>query len=710
MFRQCKALATFLLVGITGILCVSSVQGQIAIELKAPERDFGDVLCYGNQKEKYFAATKLGIWEFDKFGDVAKRNPNSISAAAFNPQKGEFIIKGSEEHLFAFSTVDQSSTKLPIASDYSPLKITDNGKFLVAKRYDGNIQIFETEKWNALLKNDLMADRHAEVELSADGSFVVIAYSRRRNSDLVEIFDVTSGQTISKSAGLITSVTSIKLLSDQKLAILGTSKGKTGISVFDTKTLRDEKFLFASGGRSLFGLGPQGLLGLSADRGFIAFDAYSGEKLVTIETQDSTFGRDYAVLGTNQIISGFRRPIVLEWGSSRNFISPIKTISAFSALTSRMDKKHRMDGHDNIELAWHPAGKTIAVSTPFEGKSSGGNSIAASVINSTRDSIADGVHDYGQPSKANLARYPTIRFINYETGKQVSQYSPAGETTAFSELKFSRSGKSFACRSGKYDFVFFNLAEKRTRQISFKNSPTCRDFCFEFEKDEQSVLVLSRSNLQRRNLNSGAGELISENVKGQSIHLIDENQALCGSKIIDLTTGESKADFRQHRSVSRVANKQFVVNSIDDGGDLARWDLETLEKRRFLAGEFRGFTVDSDGSMVAAGYANGTIKVWDVTSRRLIGILRGHKRSVDDLAFHPSKPILASVSRTGTMHFWKLENNLQSQTETSKLKDLPSHFQFDLGNDGSLEAHFPTETSRAELIHAFEELLGKLKK
>ena len=153
-----------------------------------------------------------------------------------------------------------------------------------------------------------------------------------------------------------------------------------------------------------------------------------------------------------------------------------------------------------------------------------------------------------------------------------------------------------------------------------------------------------------------------------------------------------------------------MINSIDEYRDLARWDLETLEKRIFLAGEFRGFSVNSDGSMVAAGYANGTIKVWDVASRRLIGILRGHERSVDDLAFHPSEPLLASVSRTGTMHFWTVENSVNSQTSSAKPENLPSHFRFELGNGGSLEAHFPTDTSKAELIRELESLSQRLRK
>ena len=706
MFRHYQALAVFLLIGITAVLAVSNATGQIALELKAPERNFGDVLCYGNHKERYFAATKLGIWEFDKFGEVAKKNPNSISAAVFNPQKGEFILRGSHEHLFAFSPVGQSSMKLPISSDYYPLKITDNGKFLVAKRYDGKVQVFETGKWEALLKKDLMVDRHVAIELSADGSIIVIGYSPRRDRDLVEVFDVTNERIIAESAGLITDVKSIELLSDgQKVVILGTAKGKYGVSTFDTSTLRQGKFLFASGGRKLFGIGPRGLVGLTADRGFIAFDAYSGEKLVTIETQDSVFGGDYAVAGTNKIISGRRRPLVLEWGSSRNFISPVKTIRAFPALTSKMIKERRLDGPSSIELAWHPAGKTIAVSTPFEGKVSGHSPIAASVVNSTRDAIADGVNNYGsQRSNANSAQYPAIRFINYETGKQVGQYSPLGGN-AFRELEFSPSGKLFACRNGKKDFLLLDMAEQKTRTFPFGVS----NFDFEFDKDEQSVLVFSYGQLERTDTRSGIGKLISKNVRGGSIKLLDGNRALCGDRIIDLVTGEIETDLRQHDSVSQVVNEELVITSRNESRDLARWDLEAHEKRIFLAGDFRGFTVNSDGSMVAAGYPNGTIKVWDVASRSLIGILRGHKKSVDDLAFHPSEPLLASVSRTGNMHFWKLESNIRSQNERLQPKNLPSHFQFELGNGGSLEAHFPTETSKAELVQAFEGLLSELK-
>ncbi|CAG8471156.1 33_t:CDS:10 [Diversispora eburnea] len=48
----------------------------------------------------------------------------------------------------------------------------------------------------------------------------------------------------------------------------------------------------------------------------------------------------------------------------------------------------------------------------------------------------------------------------------------------------------------------------------------------------------------------------------------------------------------------------------------------------------------SDGSQIAAGSSDRTVVIWDVSSRRILYKLPGHKGSVNEVDFHPKEPIM----------------------------------------------------------------------
>jgi WD40 repeat protein len=71
------------------------------------------------------------------------------------------------------------------------------------------------------------------------------------------------------------------------------------------------------------------------------------------------------------------------------------------------------------------------------------------------------------------------------------------------------------------------------------------------------------------------------------------------------------------------------------------------------AGEpLHGLAVSADGKWVAAGCENGDICVWSWPDRKLQARLRGHRATVNALAWHPSQPILASGDKNGKLLFW----------------------------------------------------------
>lgn len=52
----------------------------------------------------------------------------------------------------------------------------------------------------------------------------------------------------------------------------------------------------------------------------------------------------------------------------------------------------------------------------------------------------------------------------------------------------------------------------------------------------------------------------------------------------------------------------------------------------------------ADGSQISAGSADRMVNIWDASSRKLLYKLPGHNGSVNDVAFHPKEPIVASAS------------------------------------------------------------------
>ena len=68
-----------------------------------------------------------------------------------------------------------------------------------------------------------------------------------------------------------------------------------------------------------------------------------------------------------------------------------------------------------------------------------------------------------------------------------------------------------------------------------------------------------------------------------------------------------------------------------------------------------GCAWSTDGSKVSAGSADRFVYVWDTTSRRILYKLPGHNGSVNDVAFHPKEPIIASGSSDKTIYLGEIE-------------------------------------------------------
>ena len=68
-----------------------------------------------------------------------------------------------------------------------------------------------------------------------------------------------------------------------------------------------------------------------------------------------------------------------------------------------------------------------------------------------------------------------------------------------------------------------------------------------------------------------------------------------------------------------------------------------------------------DGRLVASGYLDDLVRIWDVQTGQLVERLQGHRNSVYTVAFTPDGAGLVSGSLDRTLMFWNIQPVLRSR-------------------------------------------------
>ncbi len=84
-----------------------------------------------------------------------------------------------------------------------------------------------------------------------------------------------------------------------------------------------------------------------------------------------------------------------------------------------------------------------------------------------------------------------------------------------------------------------------------------------------------------------------------------------------------------------------------------------------------GLAFTPDGTTLASGSMDGTIRLWETSTGKLLTVLPGHMEEVTDLAFSPDGRTLASLARGESVKLW----HLSTQRELLSL-DLPGAFRY----------------------------------
>ena len=157
-------------------------------------------------------------------------------------------------------------------------------------------------------------------------------------------------------------------------------------------------------------------------------------------------------------------------------------------------------------------------------------------------------------------------------------------------------------------------------------------------------------------------------VRGDDYHSI---------RLWDVVTGT------ELRTLVKDAGDDVVFAFSSDGSTMASgdgkssatlWDAKTGAKLRTLNWETSDFSqviyrpirsslaFSSDGSLLASGSEDYTIRLWDVATGTPLRTLKGHELDIISVAFRPDGGTLASASGDRTVRLWDTKTGINRQT------------------------------------------------
>jgi|ERR1711974_42598 len=112
----------------------------------------------------------------------------------------------------------------------------------------------------------------------------------------------------------------------------------------------------------------------------------------------------------------------------------------------------------------------------------------------------------------------------------------------------------------------------------------------------------------------------------------------------------------------------LLSNSMDN--TLKMWDTRPFAPSGRLKRQFIGLQHNveknllrcawsPDGALVSAGSADQMVYIWQASDAKMVYRLPGHKGSVNDVAFHPVEPIIASCSSDQTIFLGEIDHKYE---------------------------------------------------
>ena len=205
-----------------------------------------------------------------------------------------------------------------------------------------------------------------------------------------------------------------------------------------------------------------------------------------------------------------------------------------------------------------------------------------------------------------------------------------------------------------------------------------------------TLLVLSTIGLQtafaqdspQLNLPEGATARLGKGRINELAYSPDGTRLAVASSIgiwlYDTATGREIALLTGHtdevRSVAFSPDGSTIASGSRDA-TIRLWDAETGTHQRTLTGHrvhVYSVAFSPDGSTIASGSLDATIRLWDATTGTHQRTLTGHRGTVYSVAFSPDGSTIASGSSDATIRLWDAETGTHQRTLTGHIYDVNS--------------------------------------
>jgi WD40 repeat protein len=149
---------------------------------------------------------------------------------------------------------------------------------------------------------------------------------------------------------------------------------------------------------------------------------------------------------------------------------------------------------------------------------------------------------------------------------------------------------------------------------------------------------------------------------GRQILTFDEIHGFSG--LWDIESGKQLAAWEMdpgRPGASCVLDNQFIIAIPVNGGSVTQaYDLQTWQSRQLFsdpAGRIDALRVFAQGRRAVAGYADGTIKLWDLATARTIATLSGGMNGISWLGFSLDERRMLAHDGKQVMQLWDLTSN-----------------------------------------------------
>ena len=196
------------------------------------------------------------------------------------------------------------------------------------------------------------------------------------------------------------------------------------------------------------------------------------------------------------------------------------------------------------------------------------------------------------------------------------------------------------------------------------------------DSDQKAVInkEIDEGRLAVEDIEGEDWDLAAERAKKWGISVPDASVSIVAQKreFAVLLTGDGR--LRKKSLEEGIDVKSGSVLSLDfnvDGTVLASgsadhsirlWDVERSKLKRTLsghAGAVARVAFSPNGETLASGSDDHSIRLWDVKTGEIKAILTGHSQMVTSVAFSPDGETLASASDDDSIRLWKLKSGEQ---------------------------------------------------